>query len=213
MELPIKIFTPNAEQFARGTAVNMAFRYGMPNGQPLKVSDVVGQQGNPDFNKDDYMGVVMSETLTLSFTDTSKTPYQKFDFTFNECLVTLNLPKNIVTTALQGRNGTVKEYIADDDYQITLDAAIDSYVGNETSEERFAYPKAKVAELIRLLRLPVELIITSEFLSMFDINTVVVKDFGLSQETHMNRQQLQIQMLSDEPYEIKLKNDKDVKIG
>lgn len=213
MELPIKIFTPNAEQFARGTAVNMAFRYGMPNGQPLKVSDVVGQQGNPDFNKDDYMGVVMSETLTLSFTDTSKTPYQKFDFTFNECLVTLNLPKNIVTTALQGRNGTVKEYIADDDYQITLDAAIDSYVGNETSEERFAYPKAKVAELIRLLRLPVELIITSEFLSMFDINTVVVKDFGLSQETHMNRQQLQIQMLSDEPYEIKLKNDKDVKTG
>lgn len=213
MELPIKIFTPNAEQFARGTAVNMAFRYGMPTGQPLKVSEVVGQQGNPDFNKDDYMGVVMSETLTLSFTDTSKTPYQKFDFTFNECLVTLNLPKNIVTTALQGRNGTVKEYIADDDYQITLDAAIDSYVGNETSEERFAYPKAKVAELIRLLRLPVELIITSEFLSMFDINTVVVKDFGLSQETHMNRQQLQIQMLSDEPYEIKLKNDKDVKTG
>lgn len=213
MELPIKIFTPNAEQFARGTAVNMAFRYGMPTGQPLKVSEVVGQQGNPDFNKDDYMGVVMSETLTLSFTDTSKTPYQKFDFTFNECLVTLNLPKNIVTTALQGRNGTVKEYIADDDYQITLDAAIDSYVGNETSEERFAYPKAKVAELIRLLRLPVELIITSEFLSMFDINTVVVKDFGLSQETHMNRQQLQIQMLSDEPYEIKLKNNKDVKTG
>lgn len=213
MEFPIKIFSPNAEQFARGTAVNMAFRFGMPKGQPLRVSDVVGQEGNPNFSKDDYMGVIISETLTLEYTDISKTPHQKTQFTFNECLISLNLPKNIVTTALQGRNGTIKEYVADDDYQITLDAAVDSYIGNEDNENRFAYPKDKVSELVKILRMPVELIIVSEFLSMFDIKTVVVKDFGIMQETHSNRQSIQIQMLSDEPYEIKLKNDKDVKAG
>ena len=112
MELPIKIITPNAEQLARGTAVNMAFRFGMPTGSPLKVSDVVGQQGNPNFNKEDYYGVVMSETLTLSYVDTTITPPKTLDFIFHECLISLNLPKNIVTTALQGKNGTIKEYIS-----------------------------------------------------------------------------------------------------
>lgn len=213
MELPIKIFTPNAEQLVRGTAVNMAFRFGMGKGQPLKVSDVIGQQGNPNFNKDQYMGVVMSETLTLSYTDITVTPYKEYKFEFKECLITLNLPKNIVTTALQGRNGTIKEYIADDDYQITLDAATDSYLGNEDKDIRFAYPVEQITELVKLLQLPVELAVTSDFLKMFEINSVVVKDFGMTQETYMNRQSIQIQLLSDKPYEIKLKNDKDVKIG
>ena len=213
MELPIKIVSPNAEQLARGVAVNMAFRFGMPKGQPLKVSDVVGQQGNPNFSKEDYMGVEVLETLTLEYTDISKTPPQKIEFIFHECLITLNLPKNIVTTALQGRNGTIKEYVADDDYQITLEAAVDSYLGNEQSEKRFDYPKDKVSELVKILRMPVDLIVTSDFLKLFEINSVIVKEFGIVQETHMNRQSIQIQLLSDEPYEIKLKNDKDVKIG
>ncbi len=213
MELPIKISTPNAEQLARGTAVNMAFRFGMPTGIPLKVSDVVGQQGNPNFSKDDFLGVVISETLSLSYTDISKTPPVKTEVTFNECLVTLNLPKNIVTTALQGRNGTIKEYVANDDYQITLEAAIDSYVGQEQSENRFAYPKEAIKELVKLLTMPVELVVTSEFLGMFEIDSVVVKDFGMTQETHTNRQSISIQLLSDETYEIKLKNENDVKAG
>ena len=209
MELPIKIFTPNAEQLVRGTAVNMAFRFGMGKGQPLKVSDVIGQQGNPNFNKDQYMGVVMSETLTLSYTDITVTPYKEYKFEFKECLITLNLPKNIVTTALQGRNGTIKEYIADDDFQVTLEAATDSYLGNEDKDIRFAYPVEQITELVKLLQLPVELVVTSDFLKMFDISSVVVKEYGLTQETHMNRQSIQIQLLSDKPYEIKLKNNKD----
>jgi hypothetical protein len=125
----------------------------------------------------------------------------------------LNLPKNIVTTALQGRNGTIKEYVNDDDYQITLEAAVDSYLGNEQSESRFDYPEDKVLELVKILRMPVDLIVTSDFLKLFDINSVVVKDFSLTQETHTNRQSISIQLLSDEPYEIKLKNDNDVKAG
>ena len=209
MELPIKIFTPNAEQLVRGTAVNMAFRFGMGKGQPLKVSDVIGQQGNRNFNKDQYMGVVMSETLTLSYTDITVTPYKEYKFEFKECLITLNLPKNIVTTALQGRNGTIKEYIADEDFQITLEAATDSYLGNEDKDIRFAYPVEQITELVKLLQLPVELAVTSDFLKMFDISSVVVKEYGLTQETHMNRQSIQIQLLSDKPYEIKLKNNKD----
>lgn len=212
MEL-LKMITPNAEQLARGTAVNMAFRFGMPTGTPLKVSDVVEQQANPNFNKEDYYGVVMSETLTLSYVDTTMTQPKKIEFIFHECLITLNLPKNIVTTALQGKNGTIKEYINNDDYQITLEAAVDNYLGNETSDARFDYPKDKVSELIKMLQTPDELNISSVFLSLFKIESVVVKEFSMTQETHSNRQSISIQLLSDEPYEIKLKNEKDVKAG
>ena len=48
---------------------------------------------------------------------------------------------------------------------------------------------------------------------MFEIDSVVVKDFGMTQETHTNRQSISIQLLSDETYEIKLKNENDVKAG
>lgn len=176
MNLPIKIITPNTEQLARGTAVNMAFRFGMPTGQPLKVSDIVRQQNDPNFNHEEYMGMVVSEQLTLMCTDTTKPPpYKEHKFTFNECLIMISQPKNIVTTPMQGRNGTVKEYIADDDYQISLQAAVDNYLGNELTDERFDYPKTKVKELIEILKLPLELIVLSEFLAMFNVNSVVVK--------------------------------------
>lgn len=206
MNLPIKIITPNTEQLARGTAVNMAFRFGMPTGQPLKVSDIVRQQNDPNFNHEEYMGMVVSEQLTLMCTDTTKPPpYKEHKFTFNECLIMISQPKNIVTTPMQGRNGTVKEYIADDDYQISLQAAVDNYLGNELTDERFDYPKTKVKELIEILKLLLELIVLSEFLAMFNANSVVVKEFSLFQETHSNRQSVNIELLSDEPYEIKLK--------
>ena len=117
------------------------------------------------------------------------------------------MPKNIITTAMQGRNGTVKEYVANDDYQITLEAAIDSYLGNEQSDKRFEYPADQLKELMKILQLPNELAVASDFLKLFDINSVVVKEFNLTQETHTNRQSIQIQLLSDEPYEIKLKDE------
>ncbi len=43
-------------------------------------------------------------------------------------LINISQSKNIVTTALQGRNGTVKEYISDGDYVIQVSGMITSNV-------------------------------------------------------------------------------------
>ena len=181
----IKINTPNAEQLARGTAVNMAFRFGMSNGKVLKASDVVGQEGNPNFNKEKYFGTVIQDKVTFRGIDeTVKLPEspKHLKFTFHECLFTINLPKNIVTTAMQGRDGTIKEYVANDDYQITLEAGIDSYLGNEQTDKRFEYPAEQLQELIQILQLPSELAVESDFLNLFKIYSVVVTQFNLTQE-------------------------------
>ena len=201
----IKINTPNTEQLAKGTGVNMAFRFGMSNGKVLKASDVVGQEGNPKFSKEEYFGAVIQDKVTFKVIDINVSPPKHLEFTFHECLFTINRPKNIVTTAMQGRDGTIKEYVANDDYQITLEACIDSYLGNEQSDKRFEYPAEQLEELIQILNFPNELEVTSDFLKLFKIYSVVVTQYNLTQETHTNRQSIQIQLLSDEPYIIKIK--------
>lgn len=203
----IKINTPNTEQLAKGTGVNMAFRFGMSNGKVLKASDVVGQEGNPKFSKEEYFGAVIQDKVTFKVIDINVSPPKHLEFTFHECLFTINRPKNIVTTAMQGRDGTIKEYVANDDYQITLEAGIDSYLGNEQSDKRFEYPAEQLEELIQILNFPNELEVTSDFLKLFKIYSVVVTQYNLTQETHTNRQSIQIQLLSDEPYIIKIKEE------
>lgn len=199
MEL-IKYSFPNPEQLARGTAVNLAFRFGMQTAKPFKVSDTIGNEGNPEFQSlQDLEGRPWLTSLAISFENRT--------FVFEECIITVNQEKNIVATPLQGRPGTVKEYISDGDYSITVDAGINNYSEGDDTGASMEYPVEKVTELQKILKLPETLKVQSDFLEVFEIRSAVVKSYYLSQETHSNRQSLQIMMLSDEPYEIKKLKD------
>ena len=196
----IDIFTPNTEQLKRGTAVNLAIRFGMQTGKPFKSSEYIANEGNPTFSE-------LKELEGQTWLTSLAIKHSGKDFIFNECLISLNMEKNIVTTTLQGRNGTIKEYISDGDYNITIDAGISTYTIEQNNEHNIDYPKDAVKELKEILSLPETLEIQSDFLEIFGIKSAVVKSFNLQQETHSNRQSINIQMLSDEPYEIKLKEE------
>ena len=201
----INVFTPNAEQLARGVALNLAFRFGMSTAEPFKASEYVGKEKNPELlDLGELEGRTWLTSLALK--------HGGKEFIFNECLISLNMEKNIVTTALQGRNGTIKEYISDGDYNITIDAGISNYTIDQEGEHNIDYPIDAVAELKNILCLPETLEVQSDFLEIFGIKSAVVKSFDLQQETHSNRQSINIQMLSDEPYEIRLKEENDVKV-
>lgn len=201
----INVFTPNAEQLARGVALNLAFRFGMSTAEPFKASKYVGKEKNPELlDLGELEGRTWLTSLALK--------HGGKEFIFNECLISLNMEKNIVTTALQGRNGTIKEYISDGDYNITIDAGISNYTIDQDGEHNIDYPIDAVAELKNILCLPETLEVQSDFLEIFGIKSAVVKSFDLQQETHSNRQSINIQMLSDEPYEIRLKEENDVKV-
>lgn len=183
---------PNKEQVARGTAVNLLYRFGMQTAKPFKVSDVIGNQGNPDVTEiKDLEGRPWLTSLAL------EADGKRFEFI--ECIITINQEKNIVTTPMQGFDGTVKEYVSDGDYSVTINAAVNNYKEGDDTGASFEYPEDALKELIKILKLKSEVKCQSDFLTYFDIQWLVVKSFDLQQETHSNRQSINIQALSDKP--------------
>ena len=146
---------------------------------------------------------------------------ERYSLLFQEVVISVTQERNIVTTSLQGRDGTIKEYISNGDYGITLDIALTDYEGepDEQTDEEFLLPKqdypiSRLETLRKLLTTPQTVEVESDFLYAFGIRSAVVTSFSLQQETHSNRQSVQIQMLSDEPYEIKqIQQDEYVKIS
>jgi hypothetical protein len=75
--------------------------------------------------------------------------------------------KNIVKTEVQGRSGTVKEYIALGDYTMSCKGVLTSQSGPKT------YPKDEANNLIAMLNAPVALTITGKFINHFGSSWVV----------------------------------------
>ncbi len=106
--------------------------------------------------------------------------------------------KNIVKTQVQGRNSTIKEYISDNDYDITIKGVI-------TSEAIRHSPDEDLENLLNLMALPNEIVIVSNYLALFKIQYVVVESFNISQiEGYTNQIAIDIKLISDEPIELKL---------
>lgn len=158
------------------------------------------EPASPDFNfsGSEHFGVPTLTSLAFQ--------YKNKRIEFAECIATVNQERNIVTTPMEGRDGTIKEYISDGDFAITLDAAVSSY--SETDFEKSkSYPIEELQELIDFLKIKDSLEVQSDYLTLFGIKSVVIKTYNMVQETHSNRQAFQLQMLSDTPYEIKIKQD------
>jgi hypothetical protein len=151
----------------------------------------------------DYFGVPTLTSLAFQ--------YKGKRIELPECLITINQDKYIVTTPMQGRDGTIKEYISDGDYTISIDAAVCSYAANAIFEldtsKSHAYPSDKIKELMYFLKAKDTIEVQSDFLAFYGVDSVVIKSFGMVQETHSNRQSFNIQLLSDTAYEIKIKQD------
>jgi hypothetical protein len=114
-------------------------------------------------------------------------------------LAEVNMTKNIVKTAVQGRDGTVKEYVSDGDYQVTIRGGLFSPFSN-------AYPKEDMQTMMALLKLNTPLTVISEYLLQFNIYELVVEDYSFSQKEGVQNVQLfEIKTVSDYPIELKKK--------
>ncbi len=111
-------------------------------------------------------------------------------------LITVTQEKNIIKTAVNGRNGTIKEYFSDGDYSISIEGAI---VGRDP----YAYPEADVKNLIRLMRQPASIVAISPFLQLFGIYDIAIENFDLKQLAgFQNMQPFTIECSSDLPIEL-----------
>ena len=114
-------------------------------------------------------------------------------------LVTVGNVKNIVKTTLQGRNGTVKEYISDGDYAIKIEGKI---FGNGPNN----YPQDDVQALQKICLAPQSINIINSHLNMFNIEDIVIESYNIDQQEGMrNCQPFVLNCVSDTPL-ILLKN-------
>lgn len=110
--------------------------------------------------------------------------------------------KNIIRTSVQGKNGSVKEYISDGDYQINIKGIITGYNG--------IYPNAAINsnytnDLLAVLQLNKSIKVNSWYLKMFGISELVVLDYQLPQvEGQYSTQPFEINAISDVPFEINI---------
>lgn len=110
----------------------------------------------------------------------------------NEVLIDVTMAKNIITTQIQGRNGTIKEYFSDGDYTIT--------VTGKAINENNAFPEVALNALKEICKVPETLVINCPFLQYFGITAGVITDYSFTEvEGYRNRVDFTISLISDTP--------------
>jgi hypothetical protein len=127
---------------------------------------------------------------------------------FHECTYNISLSKNIITTALQGFNGTVKEYVSDGDLNISIDGRLSGIYDDISDSFRSTtyYPIEYVQKMVAALRVPASIPIANQIVSgVFGVNFVTVTNAEFQRDTAgLNYQKFSIDLISDRPIEIVL---------
>lgn len=154
--------------------------------EPLNIADI-----NDESNAVSVLGTPVFSNLILQLPSNPQIALR-----IDTVLITVSMTKNVVKTAIQGRNGTFKEYVSDGDYSISIRGIL-------TTNNAKQYPKADVQTLYDLLTAPEALEAQSDFLSLFGVKNLVVESFNLPQtEGFYNSQSFEITCSSDEPLEL-----------
>lgn len=122
-------------------------------------------------------GRIEFPSVTYDLLDgTSKITNEMF---FDTALVSVSQQKTIITTAIQGRPGTVKEYISKGDYSISIELRVNTNQKNNVG----AYPTDQITDLVALLEATIETPIISLFLNdVFGVDSIVVTDYTVPQQ-------------------------------
>jgi Domain of unknown function (DUF6046) len=113
-------------------------------------------------------------------------------------IIEANLSRNVVTTQVSGYNGgSIKEFISNGDWNITIRGFVSSNYAD-------IYPEEDTRLLQLYSKAPVTLEVTSRFLNSYlDINNIVVTGLNLFQQQGLrNIQYFEMTCLSDIPYTI-----------
>lgn len=119
--------------------------------------------------------------------------------TYQAVLITVSQAKKIIKTEIQGRDGTVKEYIGLDDYAVSINGIITGPNGH--------YPIDEVSDLKAILDAPIAIDVACTYLQNLGIHSLVVESYTLEQkEGGYSYQTFSISCISDVPQELRLTN-------
>ena len=122
---------------------------------------------------------------------------------FNEVLMDVSMTKNIISTPIRGRNGTIKQYIGDGDYSILISGTIsgkyNESTGAWTNINGNYFPGIELRNMIQICKAGYSIPVNSDFLNIiFGIDRIVITDYRLSQvEGGRYSQPFEINCMSD----------------
>jgi hypothetical protein len=139
------------------------------------------------------LGTIVLSDLTFhsqTYQDDLGNSFTFPDIVLQTVLLSVNQSKNIVKTQIQGRNGSIKEYISLGDYMVTINAIICGPNG--------VYPKSDMKDLITMLNCNQAISVTSWYLMQFGIFSIVIETYDINQdEGQYSRQTVSISASSD----------------
>mgnify|MGYP000845035114 FL=1 len=116
-----------------------------------------------------------------------------------DAVVAMTRTKQIITTQVVGMAGTVKEYIADGDFDINIAIGIQGMADDKIAD---VYPEEGLRVLRKFLEVDKPIQVQSAFFDIFEVNRLVIKSYSLTQATESNYQELTISALSDDQYNV-----------
>jgi hypothetical protein len=138
--------------------------------------------------------------LAGKYTDNSGVEKVFEQLVYEAVLLNVSQAKKIIRTEIQGRDGTVKEYIGMDDYQVIINGIITGPNGR--------YPLEEVRSLKDMLDAPIPIEVACTFLQNLDVDTIVISNYEFpQQEGGYSYQQFSITAMSDIPQELRIKNN------
>lgn len=153
-------------------------------GTPVFTDLTIGDKVNTQYNQ---------------WTDQNGRVHSFTPMTFVAVLMNVSFPKDIVKTKIQGRPGSVKEYIGEGDAEISINGIITAPNGH--------YPIDEVKQLQMIRKAPIPIVVTSWYLQNLDVDMIVIEDLEIGQdEGGYSYQTFSIKASSDLPVELKLSN-------
>ena len=164
--------------------------------------DTIGDAGLPAVNS--VLGTPIYEQITLTIPAVQGSGGQvssrQYDYVFPDWPLFDIAPSwTIKKENILGGNGTVKEYIQQDDFEIRIRGFLINYNSND-------YPEQLVADFWKAINCQRSIGITSRVFNILNIHNIVVKSVRLpALEGYMNIQPFEIECVSDEAVELLIK--------
>jgi len=116
-------------------------------------------------------------------------------------LFVVSMTKNIITTPIQGRNGTVKEYISDGDFQVTIKGVLSGEKGQ--FPQYTSMTKTSLQDLKMFCEASKVAQVNSWYLNNLGINYLVVQSYKFEQnEGEYGLVPFEISCLSEQKYDV-----------
>lgn len=124
-----------------------------------------------------------------------------FNGMFIDCvLTTVTQNKIIERTQITGRKGTIKEYVSDGDFDVSLKIVL--YTPNPN-----LFPEEASNRLVQILKAPISLEVVSPVLNKYDIYNIVVTGYTNSQrQGFKNITVFDVTAVSDTPLQLQFKD-------